>query len=228
MSGFEPEDGSSILSGGTQKYILLSMKEETRFFNIAIYPPASILKKVLAVSKQLRSKDSLFVLDNKKYFPHLTLYMVELPLKNIPQVKNELLKLSNSFQSFTIQPLGCRHYKEGYTNITYRRSRELNKLQRQVIALIRPWSKNFMKEKDSFSTDTISKTELKNLTHYGYREVGTTFSPHITFTKLKKFTPSVFSDIEKINFSFHVKRIGLFYLSKYGTCRKLIRLFNFS
>jgi len=50
----------------------------------------------------------------------------------------------------------------------------------------------------------------------------------LTFTKLEKIDKSALSKIGKFDFSFEADKIGLFYLGDYGTCRKLIEIFDLS
>jgi len=85
-----------------------------------------------------------------------------------------------------------------------------------------------MREKDKARISEMTKTEQKNLKLYGYRSVGANFFPHLTFSKLEKFDKSALSNIDKSNFSFKVNKIGFFYLGDYGTCRKLIEIFDLS
>ena len=78
------------------------MKAKTKPFNIVIYPPVEISKRAIAVSKKLKSKKGLFVLDGKNYFPHITLYMTEFPLKNVAKVKKLLKQFATKTKPFEI------------------------------------------------------------------------------------------------------------------------------
>ena len=228
MSGFEPEDRGSIPFGSTRWCRKYQNNMKTKLFNIVIYPPLNIIQKAITISKKLHRKGGLFILDNKNYFLHLTLYMVELPVKNIPQVIKTLKDLILKLKPFTITPTKYEQNETGYTNITFRRSKQLVQLQKQIVHAIQSWTEGHLREKDQVQIKKLTKTEQKNLKQYGYRNVGTLFSPHITFTKLKKYNPDAFLNIPKTNFSFRVEKIGLFYLSKHGTCTKLIKIFDLS
>jgi 2'-5' RNA ligase len=201
---------------------------KTRPFNIVIYPPQEIIEQAITISKKLHRKGGLFILDNKKYFPHLTLYTVELSVKNTPQVIKMLKNLSLKLKPFIIASTKYQQNETGFTNITFQRSKQLDQLQKQIIRAAQPWSEGYLKKQDQSQMKNLAKTEQKNFKQYDYRNVGTLFSPHITFTKLKKYNPDAFLSIPKINFSFRVEKIGFFYLSEHGTCTKLIKIFDLS
>ena len=53
-------------------------------FNIVIVPPKEISQQAIKLSRKFKGSKSLFVLNQKNKFPHLSLYMLELPLINLP------------------------------------------------------------------------------------------------------------------------------------------------
>ncbi|OGF26938.1 hypothetical protein A2242_02890 [Candidatus Falkowbacteria bacterium RIFOXYA2_FULL_47_9] len=204
------------------------MKAKTKPFNIVIYPPAEISKRAITVSKKLRNRNALFVLDGKNYFPHITLYMTEFPLKNVAKIRKLLKQFAVKTKPFEISSSKYRQNTDGYIDVDYKKSKNINELQKKIIKLLNPLREGQMREKDKARISAMTKTEQKNLKLYGYRGVGAKFFPHLTFTKLEKFDKSVLSNIDKSNFSFKVNKIGFFYLGNYGACYKLIEIFDLS
>jgi len=204
------------------------MRPKTKPFNIVIYPTAEISKRAIIVSKKLKNKNGLFTLDGKNYFPHITLYMTEFPLKNMTKVRKLLKQLAAKTKPFEISSSKYRQNIDGYIDVDYKKSKNINELQKKIIKLLNPLSEGQMREKDKARISEMTKVEQKNLKLYGYRSVGDNFFPHLTFTKLEKFDKSALSNIDKSNFSFKVNKIGFFYLGNYGTCRKLIEIFDLS
>ena len=204
------------------------MNAKTKPFNVAIYPPAEISKRVIAISKKLKNKNGLFVLDGKNYFPHITLYMTEFPLKNMVKIKKLLKQFAVKTKPFEISSSKYRQNTDGYIDVDYKKSKNINELQKKNIKLLNPLREGQMREKDKARISEMTKAEQKNLKLYGYRGVGDKFFPHLTFSKLEKFDKSALSNIDKSNFSFRVDKIGFFYLGDYGTCRKLIEIFDLS
>ena len=204
------------------------MSPKTKPFNIAIYPPTEISKKAIGVSKKLKNKKGLFVLDGKNYFPHITLYMTEFPLKNMTKVRKLLKQFAAKTKPFEISSSKYRQNIDGYIDVDYKRSKNISELQKKIIKLLNPLREDQMRDKDKARISEMTKAEQKNLKLYGYRRVGDKFFPHLTFSKLEKFDKSALSNINKSNFSFKVDKIGFFYLGDYGTCRKLIEIFDLS
>lgn len=209
-----------------QKKFFHTMRSES--FNIVIYPTKEISQKAIGVSKKLKKKGGLFVLDGKNYFPHITIYMTQFPVKNIAKIRKILRNFAARKKPFRVTSLKYRQSAYGDIDADYKKSKEIKELQKKIIALLNPLRENLLRPKDAARMSELSKTQQRNIKRYGHRSVGAEFFPHITFTKLEKFDKSALSKIEKLNFSFDVDKIGFFYLGEHGTCRKLIEIFDFS
>lgn len=201
---------------------------ESKSFNIVIYPPADISRKAINISKKLKKGGGLFILDHKNYFPHITLYMAEFPIKNVPKIKKLLNEFTTETKPFQINSLKYRQDKDGYIDINYSKSKNIDKLQKKIITILNPLRDGLIRPKDEARMNEYNKAQQCNIKRYGYRSIGVNFFPHLTLTKLEKFNKSIFTNIDKQNFSFKVDKIGFFYLDDYGTCHKLIEIFDFS
>lgn len=195
-------------------------------FNIVICPPKEISQKAILMSKELKKHDGLFVLDNTKFFPHITIYQVQLPVENVLKVRAVLRAIAAQTKSFRSTSLTYRQSSEGYIDIAYKKSKTVEALQKKVINLLNPLRKGLLQPKDKARLSTFSKRQQRNLKRYGFRSVGTDFVPHLTFTKLPHSNGSALSGLKPKKFSFVANRIGLFYLGEHGTCRKKIDFFD--
>ncbi len=201
---------------------------ESKSFNIVIYPPVDISKKAISISKKLEEKGGLFVLNGKKYFPHITVYMAEFPVKNIPKIRKMLRDFAVKTKPFRITSSKYRQVEDGYIDVSYKKSKDIEELQKKIIALLNHLREGLLRLKDEARMNEYNKAQQHNIKLYGYRSVGEEFFPHLTFTKLEKFDKSAFLNIGKLNFSFKVDKIGFFHLGDYGTCHKLIEIFDLS
>lgn len=199
---------------------------KSKSFNVIIYPPADISKRAISISKKLKKKKGLFVLDSKKYFPHITIYMTEFPVKNVPKIRKMLREFATKTKPFRINSLKYRQNSDGYIDVDYRKSKNIKELQKKIIALLNPLREGLLRPKDKARISALSKTQQRNIKRYGYWSMDAEFFPHLTFTKLEKFNKLALSGINKLDFSFDVNKLGLFYLGDYGTCRKLIEIFD--
>ena len=204
------------------------MAKKSKSFNIVIYPPKEVSEQAISFSKRLKKKGSLLVLDGKNHFPHVTLYMTEFPLKSVAKVIKLLKQVAAETKPFQLGHLKYRQNKDGYVDVGYRRSKNVNKFQRKIIGLLNPLRDGLVRDKDRMRINQMSATEQKNIRRYGYRSVGARYFPHMTFTKLEKFHRSVLSQIEKMDFSFTATQIGFFHSGEHGTCCKVIEIFDLS
>lgn len=180
----------------------------------------------MALSKQLKNKGGLFVLDGKDFFPHITLYMLELPLDNLQKVREFLRKFVSETNSFPITAIKYRNGEGGYIDVDFERNENVVNLQRKIIELINPLRQGLIRPKDMERMGSLSDLEQNNLKQYGFRSVGEGYVPHLTFSKLEKSDVSVLGSLSKFDFSFSVEKIAIYYLGEFGTCNKLIEIFD--
>lgn len=196
----------------------------SRPYNIVILPPPAIRRRAIGVSKRLRSRGGRFVLDGKRHTPHITLYMVELPNKNISSVKDRLEIVAQSTTPWRLRSQQYRHNHEGYFDVAFARDARLMKLQRMIIRRINPLRNNLIRSKDRVRLPQLTARQQNNIRRYGYRGIGSLYTPHLTFTRLKKHQPTTIHQLTKKDFSFTVGTIGLYTLGSHGTCRRQIAL----
>ena len=202
------------------------MHSKSNSFNIVICPPDGISDKAIRVSKTLKFKGGLFVLDKKNYFPHVSLYMTEFPVKNLPKIKKLLQQIVVETKSFKMTSTKYEQNKRGSIAVDYRKSKNIKWLQKKIIGSLNPLREGLVRKKDRAKMHELSRAQQKNVKLYGYRRVGVEFNPHLTFTTFEKFNKAVIQIIPKINFSFKAEEIGFLYLGNHGTCKKFIARFK--
>jgi 2'-5' RNA ligase len=199
---------------------------QSKPFNIAIIPPKEITNIAILLSKQLKRKSGRFVLGQKKYVPHITLYMTEFPLSNVVRVRKQLRKLSKQNKPLQLSSLGYRQNTDGFVDMRYRKSPRVKDLQNKIIATLNSLRKGLLRGKDNQRMAEYSKRAKNNVVRFGYRSIGKDYYPHLTLTRLKNTNRSVITKTRKISLSFTATKIGLFYLGEHGTCQKKVEYFN--
>ena len=207
---------------GSNPYAPANMKSES--FNVAVCPPPEISQKAVNVSEKLKKKGGLFVLDGKNYFPHITIYMAQFPMHNVPNMRRILGECALKTKPFRVSASRYRQSSDGWIDVVYRQSKNIKAFQKNIIACLNPLREGLLLPRDEARMSKFGRTEQRNIKRYGYRSIGAEFFPHLTFTKLEKFDVSAFPSIGKSVFSFEVDRISLFCLGDYGTCRKVVEL----
>lgn len=224
---FKNIGSNHILNFGGKKIFNMT-NQQSISCNIAIYPPGAISKKAINISRKLKNKRGLFVLDGNNYYPHITIYMTEFPKKNIKSVKAVLRDIAVKTKPFLIKADRYRQSKDGSVDMGFKRTKEILVLHKKVIQFINPLREGLIRPKDSARFKQFSKQKQKNLRSYGYDNVSSQFIPHLTFTKLEYPNKKILDTLSMLDFSFLVKEIGLFQSAEHGTCRKLIARFRLS
>lgn len=203
----------------------MSTQTQYKRYNIAIIPPAAVTQKAISTSVHLKKSGGVFVLNKRNHFPHITLYAVGFPAKNIRQVRAQLTKLSQTTKPFFMQPRTFRHVYDGYVDIGFTRNRSISNLQKKIIAALNPLRENHLRAKDKLRLKKMPPLERRNIEQFGFYSVGKNFTPHITFTKLGTPNPKVTQTIQPKDFSFVATRIALCEAGEFGTCKKVLKVF---
>ena len=200
---------------------------DSKAYNIAIYPPKEIRREAVSLSNNLARRGGLFTLDDKNIFPHVSIYMLELPIDNLEKVIFKLATICKGTKSMSAASEGIRENPDGFIDIPYVCSKELSGFQKNVIEQIDPLREGLIREKDKARLATVGEAERTNILEYGYRYVGAEYVPHLSVSKLPEYKEDVLKGAESgYNFSFSINQIGIFELGDHGTCKKIVKLFD--
>jgi hypothetical protein len=195
--------------------------------DVVILPEPILAHKAILASQKLENFNSYYTLEDGKCYPHMSIYMLELKIEDIPKVEDLLGVISRNFSQFTLE--AYRYYGSmGYIDVEFAKTTELVNLQKQVIQALGP-VRNGMRDKDRVRMQSADGVALKNFKEYGYKYVGELFRPHISLTCFKEDNDdalSVLDDIVDFNGTF--PRLGIFEMGDHGTCIREIKTFNFS
>lgn len=189
--------------------------------NIAILPEPSLAEKDIALSQQLESFGTRFTLKDGAYYPHASLYMVQIKLSDIDNVKAALASIAAS-----TSPLQLTSQKymqaEGYIDAEFVRTDAIAALQMSVVDATNPLRDGMRDRVRSYMPSTTGAVR-ENLEKYGYRSVGELFRPHTTFTRFtddKVVNIAGLPDPNELGGTF--AKLGLFELGDNGTCARKI------
>jgi hypothetical protein len=188
---------------------------------IALLPDEELTEKTLIASANLHILDVLVTLEMGKYFPHLSLYMCQLRIKDMPKIEETLRSVARAQPVLSLNASKysvSEGYAAGYVDPEYQVTEELRKLQRTVVEGINPLRDGMM-AKDLLKPQDADGLMLENLQKYGFAPIGKLFRPHITLTRLKDSNADVLSllpDVGTFNGTFD--RLGIFEMGDNGTC----------
>ena len=199
--------------------------------NLVLVPSPQLAAQAVNTSQKLAHFDSLFVLEDGKRYPHISLYKFQLKAEDIPKVDEVLAVIAQKISPLQLKAEKYNFEHDGYhfVGVQYEKTAELLELQHEVIIAVNPIRAG-MREKDKVRMQSATGLALEYFQKYGYNLMGELFQPHISLTFLKaasQAAPKVLPDLRHFDGNF--VGLGLFETGDYGTAiRKLAepRLFR--
>jgi 2'-5' RNA ligase len=189
--------------------------------NVVLLPSKSLADKAIEISETLRSDEALFTLKDGSFYPHISLYMLELRVDDYEKVR-EVLRGISATQS--LQELTAIRYgqKMGFLDAEYAVTPALRDLQDLIVDALNP-IRNGMREKDKVRMEQAVGIKREYFEKYGYPNVKELFRPHVTLTRFnneKLFDTTKQPDVSVFNGNF--ERLGFFESGDNGTCVRLL------
>jgi 2'-5' RNA ligase len=195
-------------------------------YNIAITPSEEIIKYSVEVSNLLAQKGpTYFVLDDKSFLPHISLYYAEFPEENLARIISALQQLAKELNSFTALITGYGDYQD-YVGVALKKTEGVQELQHKVIESINPLREGIIRGK--YQTEeyqsTLAEPQKQNILLFGYPTVGADWDPHLTLTRFKdihlarKFSEELSWEISQMR----IDTLGVYAMGNNGTCIKLL------
>lgn len=188
-------------------------------------PDASVTEKVISLSELLSANETYFTLKEGEYYPHASLYMVQLDMDKIDEIKDLLSNVASNTSTVALSPKEY-HQQWGYVDVEYNKEPISSTLQMDIIHALNP-IRDGLRQKDKDRLAEAVGKERENIETYGYRSVGEMFAPHITitrFTDRKDIDLTTLPDISNLPATF--SKIGIFEMGENGTCVRKIAEFN--
>lgn len=191
---------------------------ESKPYDVVLLPEFKVAQAAIQLSKKVEQLATHFTLGNDEYFPHVSLYMLQLNVEGLGEAEVILKKVAKEADA-----VGGRvedyHYEKGYFDIEYQKSTEMINLQNKIIEQMNP-IRDGLRAKDEERLHTVSGEERANIERCGYRSVGNLFTPHLTFTRFKDTEITSLNDLPpKGSFEGNFISLGIFEMGDHGTCK---------
>src|SRR3989338_2194611 len=196
---------------------------DSKPYDVALLPDDNIVDKYIELSQKLRNKGVRFTLDNELYFSHVSVYMLQLDNIGLEKATSLVQQLSAAVSEISGKA-NEYHYFEGYLDIEDEKSAEISFLQEEIVRLLNP-IRDGLREKDKKRLVTADEITRSNITKYGYRSIGESFHPHLTFTRFintHSHEEIMAALPDKAVFNGKFTGIGIFEIGDNGTCTKLV------
>jgi 2'-5' RNA ligase len=197
---------------------------QTQTLNVVIYPPKEVRDYAIKLSASLKSCEG-FVLDDSKFFPHVTLYLAEYPNDAIDDVHDALTKIIPTLRQIELKP-NDYSIEQGYIAVNYAKTEELELIQMSIISACNPLRKGSLRLRDMEKMESYNPVQRENIDTYGFRSVGESFCPHLTLTKCIGPIPVSLPHFDPEKLTFNSATMALMSVGEYGTARKLINTYS--
>lgn len=190
---------------------MINPPENSTLINICIIPNSTIGEECIKISQTLKSEKTMFVLDGKIKFAHMTIYMARFSNNNINEAIESVSKSLKNIQSFNLKHTGYFMTKGRYFEISYEKSKELLDLQEKIIQNIKNLRINPGNPFEEGYFTPYTKEQQNNAKETGYDLAYNLYRPHITLTRYKEGMISSQEPIhQKNDLSFNLSEICIY------------------
>lgn len=196
--------------------------------DVVILPGDELVEKVVLASQKLAPFGSLFTLEVGRYFPHASLFMLQLREDDIETAKNLLADIARASNPLSLKASRFDR-SQGFIDVEYARTESIDNVQRRVITALNT-IRDGMRAKDAARMSEATGLALENFQRYDYKYVGELFRPHITFTRFDDGSDhapearDILPDTSVFDGTF--VKLGLFEMGDNGTCVRKIAEFD--
>lgn len=196
--------------------------------DIVILPPPK-LRRIMGekIRKADRNFPSRFLVDNRKFIPHLSLWHLSTHRNRIREIKEEIQKIVANQKPITICSKSFRinEMEDGFVvSFAVSKSRLLTSLQNKIFKRTHLFKTGMMPE---FKSGSWTDKNLKEAKKYG-RPIK--FSPHFTMGWFKNREDAllVHKKMKKFKFKFTAKEVYLCRANRFWQVDKILKEFIFN
>jgi hypothetical protein len=190
---------------------------------VGIYPQGDLNIEAVKNSKIIaKYYDSSVILDSHGPYPHITLYLSEIPSANISKVI-DLLNIK--FLETKIQLEFNRiSFQKGYLDVELKLNSDLMGLHKQVVEVVNPYREGHIRDKWIREMESYDTGEQQHLKDYGSIAILDTYRPHLTLARLDENLNSsgIISKLEWNWLKSIESQIRLFESGDSGTCIQIL------
>lgn len=204
-------------------------ENQSTALNIVFIPPKEVADYSVSLCQEVAKNFKVnFNLDGSNNFPHITIYQLIIPDKNLKELIRRLDQIAKNLrpQFFEFTDFEV-HF--GFLGASFKLTDSIKTAQKKVVEGVTDLreGKKVLEVNDP-RVESWPKSHKQIVARYGFDNLFDFYNPHITITRLvdldraKKLTG-------KLNWpfgEFDSNSIGLYSLGEFGTCNKLIREFK--
>jgi 2'-5' RNA ligase len=199
----------------------------TVILNICVIPPAEPSQQAVGISQSFESPDTLFVLDGKTKFAHMTTFMARFPEGAIDEVVAAAAAVLTGTKSFRCTHTGYFMTAGRYLEASYRITDEFRDLHNQLIAALAPLRANPGEPFEEGYFTPYTAEQRQNAQETGYDLARNLFRPHVTLTRYREGgVPEQFPAVAAANLSFDLSTVAVFKADDNGAVYEKLKAFD--
>ena len=159
--------------------------ERSTLLNVCVIPSEDAGKRCVELSQLLKSDGTMFVLDGKSKFAHMTVFMFRVSDDTVQSVVEAVAKVLASQTSFLCQQAepGFFMTKGRYYEVSYQKTPEFVALHESLITALSPLRINPGNPYEEGYFTPYTDEQKQNAKETGYDLAHKLFRPHITLTR---------------------------------------------
>lgn len=147
-----------------------------------------LYKEIIETSKEIGCKfNSTFIVDDKRFFSHLPLYLFAAPVKNKAKIVKVARKFAGSIKPFKVMATKVVSAANGLVMVDFEKNEELYNYHLQALNLLNPLREGCQREKyqDEKYLHSLPEKDQEKLREYGHLYVLGKYHPHITIARIE-------------------------------------------
>lgn len=185
--------------------------------NVVILSDDDLANKAISLSQNLASNGTLFTLKDGEFYPHVSIYMLQLKDSDFFRAQELLSGIAKQTDAINLIANGYDQSKQ-FFDVEYTKSDVIKELQEDIVAALNP-VRDGMRAKDVERMKNATGQALANYQRYGWNTVGELYRPHLTLTRFTAAQNEAELSLPDVaEFSGTFSRLGLFEMGDNGTC----------
>ena len=182
--------------------------KDSVIINVCIIPSQDVGSKCVELSQSLKSDSTMFVLDGKSKFAHMTVFMARFANNEVGNVLSATEKALKGANSFFCEHTGYFMTAGRYLEVSYRKSKEFMILHEFLINSLKDYRINPNNPFEEGYFTPYTEEQQQNAKETGYDLAYNLYRPHITLTRYKESeVPKIFPAFVPAELSFQLSKV---------------------
>lgn len=185
--------------------------KDSVIINVCVIPSDGAGRQCVELSQSLESEGTMFVLDGKSKFAHMTVFMARFSESRIPDVLRAAEESLKTVSSFTCEHTGYFMTAGRYLEASFRRSEAFMALHELLISALSGLRINPGQPFEEGYFTPYTKEQQENAKETGYDLAHNLYRPHVTLTRYKEGqVPEIFPGFRPVKLSFPLGKICVY------------------